>query len=268
MTNLSKYYLALVFLLVCCPLSSRSVYDPEHRFVISFPDDEVAIERYTESLTPYLTADYPGYLVQLSIYPVEGKKGYSYKKSILKNPAFNWNSDYYYLQPEEPWYNLLRHKRVSIEGPEEGAYYLQRIEYRAKTLFVLQIICQEESLEKARAILSSFDSRCNVRSFYLIMRYNLTWLMGSLYISLIPLLGYFSGHYRDKWKRSGKKDKVAKLLNALCLLSTIVLLLLMTFCLKDCLALAGIIGVVSALVWGLFYYRNSFFMSFFKGIFG
>lgn len=263
-TSYSLLAVLISYALSCLPLAGRTERDATYRFSIALPDS-CDVEYSKETTTPYLFALAKSTCTTVNIaHTKEGS--YSYRKAILGNPLFK-GEDFYYLQPKEPWFNLLRHSRVCIESPIDSLITCNRFVFRAQTLFWVRVSCEERDLDAARVILDSFDAQCNLKSYFRIMKCNLRWYQGSLYLTLVPIFAFLAGNKRTKWRRSGKKDEKSVLFYLIFLLSSLALIGFGMFCLKDCIPLACIIGILSLLIAAAFFFKWEFIMNFFDGLF-
>lgn len=257
-------FVLIAFALFFQIVSGKTIHDAAYRFSITFPDS-CQVEFSKDSTTPYIVAMKKNFMAVVNI--AHTKEGhYLYRKTILGSTFFD-GDDYYYLQPKEPWYNLLRHSRSCIESPKDGLFTCNLAEFRAQTLFWIRIVCEESELDTARTILDSFDSECDLKSYFRIMRNNLRWYEGSLYITLVPCFAYLAANRRAKWKHSGKKDEKSVLLYLIFLLASLTLIGFAMFCLKDCIPLACIVGGLSILIAAAFFFKWDFIMNFFEGLF-
>lgn len=251
--------------LCAATLRAKTIHDNTFRFDISVPDSSYVCFAENNS-QPYLTAYSQGCLVMIDVFPLDGEKVYAYRKTILDNALFQ-TKGYYYLQSKEPWYNMLRNSRIIIENPEDGLVLCHRLIYRAQTLFWVRVSCEQNLLETAKKTMDSFDPNCSTKSYYRIMRSNLHWYQGSFYLTIIPLLGYLSAKNRKKWIRSGKNDTKARRLSFVYAIVSVSLICFAMFCIKGCFPLAIIIGVVSILVWLVFFFGQRFMIYFINGFF-
>lgn len=255
----------LLLLHLCLFANGRLIHDNQYRFVITLPDS-CLVEFGKPGQEPLLFAMGANCLVSLDVFKSEGDKVFSYRNSIKKHPIFE--SKYsYFIEPAAPWYNLLRHKRTMVEKSDDGVLLLHLLEFRSKTMFWLQISCAEDSYDTAQSILNSFNSNCTIYSYFRIMRSNLRWYQGTFYLSIIPFLAVYSSSKRKKWIKSGRKDKKTRIKSIIGEVLVSIIIVFMFICLKDCLALAFIIGAISIVVWLVFFLGQQFLMNFIKGFF-
>ena len=264
MTNY-RLILTLLLLHLCLFASGRKIHNDQYRFNITLPDSWL-IEYGKQEHEPLLFAMGANSMLMLDVFKTEGDKVFTYRKSIKRHPIFE--SEYsIFIEPVAPWYNMLRHKRTMVEKTDDGVLILHLLEFRSKTLFWLQISCTEESYDTAQTILKSFNSNCTIYSYYRILRSNLRWYHGTLYLSIIPFLAVYSSLKRKKWIKSGRKDIKSRVKSIIGVILVSIIIVFMFICLKDCLALASIIGVISIAVWLVFFLGQQFLMSFIKGFF-
>ena len=268
MTSFKAYIALTVALFLCSPLFADIIHDDNYRFGIDLPDTfGVDYNSSEDTYEPYLIAYDGNSLVTLNVYKPQGDNVYSYRQAIKNNPLFG--STYCVtVQPNYPWYNMLRHRRTAVQkSDEEGIFILNLIEFRAKTLFWLRVTCNEKDFEGGQKILNSFSSECSTYSYFRIMNSNLRWYQGTFYVSIIPFLGLLSSHQRKKWLRSGKTDIKAKRNMRWALVSSILVICFAMFCLKDCFSLALIVAGISIIVWAVFFFGQKFLMNFYHGYF-
>lgn len=253
-------------ILLLLPLTANATYEKsrEQRFHLWVPDR--CETTWNEDLQPILRSGADDILVM--VYVSKAKKGnsYTYKNNILKSKLFS-QPDLYYVQKAEPWYNLLRHSRIAIERNDDGYFVAHRIDYRQRTLFHVKVLCDSTALKDAVSVVESFNSECTTNSYFKIMLSNLTFYLGTSYVTLLPLFGASTKTSRRRWTRSAKKDRMALFQMIASIIASLLLLGLMVFCLKECIPLAVIIGIVSILIWLCFFFDVKFIKHFFSGFF-
>lgn len=257
----------LLWLFLCLPLVAHATYEKseKYRFHLWIPDR--CETEWRGDLRPHFWAAADDLFVEVNVYtPQKDGSHYNYRTSILGNSVFE-DPENYYTQKAEPWYNLLRHSRIAIRKLGENSYEANRLVFRMNTFFWVKVECDSTSLKEATEIVDSFNSECNTWSYFKIMRTNLTWYMGTIYLTFLPLFGSLAASSRKRWKRSAKKDRSALFLSVASIVATVALLGLMAFCLKDCPKLAIIIGLCSVGIWLCFFFGIKFVQNFFNGYF-
>jgi hypothetical protein len=266
--NNRKIILTIANAIILCHFAYGQVtHNDLFNFDITLPEGCV-VEYNDNGLQPYMVASDGKSLISLSVFKAKDKMVYSYRKNIKNNPIFD-SAHCYTIQAPTPWYNLLRHKRTMTERYEdEGVLVFNLVEFRAKTLFYLYISCDKDSIVSAQSILDSFSSNCTTYNYLKILTSNLRWYQGSFYLSILPALGLYTSSKRKKWLRSGKHDIRAKKQSIASVVLSLIVLGGMFFCLKDCLSLAFIIGLISIAIWLVFFWGQKFLMNFINGFFG
>ena len=268
MTNYcKKLFLAIcAFFLCTATLFSKTIHDAGYRFNIDIPDS-CHTQFDMDFPHPYLTAFSPECVIMVDVFPIQGEQVYSYRKTILNDSLIDKTREYLYLEPQEPWYNLLRNSRTFVEESDDGLILCQRFIFRAKTLLWIRISCEKDDFDNALAIQNSFNPNCTITSYYKILKSNLRWFQGTFYLTMIPLLGLYTSKQRKKWLSSGRTDIKAKRWSYCSILISVMLICIMIFCLKDCALLGAIIALISVGVWAVFFFGQRFCMNFFNGLF-
>lgn len=196
------------------------------------------------------------------------KKVFSFRK-ILRNKGNSFPDDVIYIgkAEHEPFYNLLRHSVCRTYRTAQGEYVRQLVTMRARTLFTVYATSTDGNFSETDPLFDSFDIDLTRKGNFLLAKNNIGTLWGCVLLSLFPYLGWFTGSYFRKWRRSCRTDKRSLKLLFACLGATALLFLLVYVTLRDDMGLAGIVGGVMLLFWLFFASNNKFLKEVYNGIF-
>jgi hypothetical protein len=254
-----KYIPALLFVFLSVAAAAREYRDDGFKYSITVPDNWKA---ETADNVRHWTAD-NRYISVTSFRAAEDDRYYDFGSQLeLLDEIAPQGSALLHLQ-YPPVYNLLRNTIECKYRLKDGSYMKQVICMRYKALFVVRAFRTNDDFSEEDAIIRSLNIYHTLKgNFYRILS-NLGWILGSLVLTLFPLLG---DRTRNGYEHYRGRGGITKML----LYGTLSLLLFASvfICLKDDMTLATGIFVIMAVAWLLFFFRSKVFSDFYNGVFG